>query len=569
MRSRKDAGVGLLLALAIGVAWAHDQGFFAQQRFSDPISYWGDAFYSAAAVSAARRGDFFPFTSKMIPSLGAPFGANWNDFPATDDLVYWLVGLIARLTDTIVAVNIGYMLAFITAGLSMYFVARRFGFRREGAALAGFFYGMTHYLVVRTVHHYSLTFIGIMPWNVLVMCYLGSRRGLPFKSARFRIAAIATIFTGMSFVYYIFFAAQLYVLGTLAGALRHGRKMKWVPVLALSAIFAVSALSVSLDTIRYAWANGLNQAAVTRSPSDIELYALKPVSFMVPSHIHRWAFMRAIWAKERVQSLINGEEPAPYLGVLGCAFLAALALAATVVRIRGRGPAFITALSATTVWLVIAHVAGGLTGVLGLFNFYMFRSTNRVSVMVLTVVTLFGAWLVPWLLRRWPAKVRWAVCIALALASRYEQGDMVNPRESVANNRRQADSDRHLVEAMEAQLPPGAMIYQLPPMHFPEVPPSYAVDTYELFRPYFFAKTFRFSHGDVKGRPNGEWKFKVAALPAPEMIAQLKASGFAAILLNRKGYGDNGTALVNQLVAAGCRVVAQSDLLDNVAVALP
>ncbi len=555
--------------MAIGLAWAHDQGFFGEQKFSDPISYRGDAYFAAAIVAAARRGDYFPFTSKMVDSLGAPFVANWNDFPGTDDFVFWAVGVLARFTDTIVAINIGYMLACITSGVSLFFVARRFGFRRQGAVLGGFLYGMAHYIFVRTVHHYSLTFIGIIPWNVLVMCYLGSRRGLPLKSKRFRLAVIATIFTGWSFVYYIFFAIQLYAFGALAGVMKNGRKTKWVPILSLAAVFAVSALSVSLDSVLNLAKNGPNMGAISRQAHEVELYALKPISFITPSHMHRLPLLREIWFRGKAQAIVNGEEPGPYLGVLGFTFLVALCLTGMAVMVRRRGPQWALVLTATSAWVMIAHSTGGLSSVLGLFHFVLFRSNNRAAVVVLAMSMLYGAWAVPALLKRLPNPASWAICIVLALLARWEQGGIVNPMESVAANRKQVENDRHLVLAMEAKLPEGAMIFQLPAMDFPEAPPSYGVDGYELFRPYFFAKTFRFSHGDVKGRPNAGWKFKVAAMPAQQMAHELKTAGFKAILLNRKGYADGGQALVNQLIGLGCVVVAQSEIGDNIALQLP
>ncbi len=45
----------------------------------------------------------------------------------------------------------------------MIFAARRFGFRREGAMFTGFGYGLVHFIFVRTVHHFSLTSIAMVP----------------------------------------------------------------------------------------------------------------------------------------------------------------------------------------------------------------------------------------------------------------------------------------------------------------------------------------------------------------------------------------------------------------------
>jgi phosphoglycerol transferase len=542
-------------------------GLLGAQRFSDPISYWGDAWFTAAAVAAGRRGEFFPFTSKLLPSLGAPFVANWNDFPGTDDLVFWVVGLMARVSDTIVAINVGFMLACVSAGMSLFFVARRLGARREGAAMAGFLFGMAYYIFVRGVHHFSLTFIGLMPWNVLVMAWLASRRGLPFRSRRFALAVVTTVLTGWSFVYYVFFAAQLYVLGAAAGWLRHGRKLVWRPVLALAGVFLVAVLSVSTDYLLYAREHGSNPSATARQPTEVEYYALKPLNFFIPGANHPLPLMRLAYQRAKVQALIHSEEPAPFLGLAGGPLLIALALTAMASLARGRRPGWVVGFAATAAWFIIAHGVGGLNSVMGLFQMVLFRSMNRASAVVLTLVMLFGAWAVPFALRRLPALARWGACLAVSALAVV---DLLGPSgESLDNNRRQANSDRHLAAAMEAALPAGSAVFQLPPMDFPEAGPAHALGSYELFRPYLFATTLRFSHGDTKGRPNASWKYRVAGLPAPEQVAELKKSGFASVLVNRKGYPDGAQAVLAGLKDAGCRLIVVSDVGDNVALALP
>jgi phosphoglycerol transferase len=566
-RSRRDWVLAGLLGLAIAVAWMGVCGLLGAQRFSDPISYWGDAWFTAAAVAAASRGDFFPFTSKLLPSLGAPFVANWNDFPGTDDMVLWLTGLIARLSDTIVAINVGFMLACVSSGLSLFFVARRYGFRRDGSLMAGFLFGMAYYIFVRGVHHYSLTFIGLLPWNVLVMSYLGSRRGLPWRSRRFALAAVTTVLTGWSFVYYIFFAAQLYVLGTVAGLMRHGRRFAWPPVLALAAIFAVAVLSVSTDFLLHARAYGSNPSATARQPTEVEYYALKPLAFFIPGGNHPLPFLRHAAQRAKAQSIVHGEEPAPFLGLAGGPLLIALALAAMAALARRSRPGWVVAFAATTAWFIIAHAVGGLNSVMGLFQMVLFRSMNRASAVVLTLVLLFSAWAVPRALRRLPALARWAACLAVASLSVVDLSGASG--ESLQSNRQQADSDRHLAAALETALPHGSLVFQLPPMDFPEAGPVHALGSYELFRPYLFSATLRFSHGDTKGRPNAAWKYRVAGLPAPELLAELRRSGFASVLVARKGYPDGGNAVLEGLRQAGARLLLVSEVGDTVALALP
>ena len=55
------------------------------------------------------------------------------------------------------------------------------------------------------------------------------------------------------------------------------------------------------------------------------------------------------------------------------------------------------------------------------------------------------------------------------------------------------------------RLPPGAMVFQLPVMAFPEVAPAHNLGDYEHFRPYLATRALRFSYGMLKGRSRHRW----------------------------------------------------------------
>ena len=104
---------------------------------------------------------------------------------------------------------------------------------------------------------------------------------------------------------------------------------------------------------------------------------------------------------------------------------------------------------------------------------------------------------------------------------------------------------------MEASLPAGAMLFQLPVLPYPEATPPGRMLHYEPFRPYFFSTRLRFSYGTDRGRAREAWQQRVAGLPPEAMAATLERYGFAGILLNRRGYPDEGTSLLRDLADAG------------------
>ena len=103
----------------------------------------------------------------------------------------------------------------------------------------------------------------------------------------------------------------------------------------------------------------------------------------------------------------------------------------------------------------------------------------------------------------------------------------------------QIESDREIVEKMEAVLPPGAMVFQIPIMEFPESP-AQGLSPYDHLRPYLFSNRLRYSFGSMKGREDTRWQKDLANLSLEDAVARLRGLGFRAILINRNGFPDKG-----------------------------
>jgi phosphoglycerol transferase len=561
-RARSDLLAALALTVLITVGWAGNLRLFQDQRLSDPLSYWSDAHFIGAVVAASARGEYSPFASKTVPSLGAPFIANWNDFPLSDDWLFFLTGQAARVLGTFGAINLGYLLGCVLAGLSLFVVSRRLHRPRDFSLMAGLLYGLTTYAFYRGVHHYTLLYYWVLPWAVLVSFWAASRAGIPLKSGRFRFGALVFLIVGWSSPYYLFFFLQLFGLSFLSHLGRRGRRAHLLGPLLLVLVGGLSFLSVNLDSIAFTWAHGPNREAVGRSAQDGELYALKPINLFIPGNNHRFAFMKKLAEQRDAASIATGEVPGPYLGFAGAVMLLWLLVHAALAAGRRRID-FGLSCALIVAWFLIGHSVGGENSLLAVFGFKLFRSVNRASIMIFAVVLLFATWGLPRLLRRLPPLARWVVALLIGVGGAFEAAPVVADAASVASDRRLAESDRALVAKAEAALPVGAKVFQLPPMHFPEVGPSGGVGSYELFRPYFFSKTLTFSHGDIKGRPNADWKFRVAALPVDQMVKELKSNGFSAIYVNTKGYGDT-SSLVTAFSQQGVTVIAVADANDSV-----
>jgi phosphoglycerol transferase len=108
-------------------------------------------------------------------------------------------------------------------------------------------------------------------------------------------------------------------------------------------------------------------------------------------------------------------------------------------------------------------------------------------------------------------------------------------------------SDADLVKRIEATVPAGVMIFQLPYVPFPEGGPLLLMQDYDLFRPYLHSKNLRWSYGAIKDRDTASWQMATASLPADQFLETISLGGFSGVYIDRKGYADNAAALETKL----------------------
>ena len=96
---------------------------------------------------------------------------------------------------------------------------------------------------------------------------------------------------------------------------------------------------------------------------------------------------------------------------------------------------------------------------------------------------------------------------------------------------------------VQAAVPAGSSIFQLPYLAFPESPPLFQMSDYSPFTGYVHTTGLRWSYGAMKGRPDAAWQEATAALPPAAMIARLREAGFGALWVQLNGYEDGGAAI--------------------------
>jgi hypothetical protein len=389
----------------------------------------------------------------------------------------------------------------------------------------------------------------------------------PVTQTRARAIAciIVAVIFGTQSPYYTWLFAQFLFLTSVICFLRGERKRALWPIFIAAVVFATFVL-MNFDTWYSKYALGPNPGAIaSRSFADLERYALKPIELLVPLG-HRIPAIEA-WAIKSYfqQVLFLGETGAPYLGMVGIASLIILlgrVAAALGTRSAYKIPSHFWGL----LWILSYSVVGGIGALFGVTGLILFRCSNRYSIVILALLLLFLVKQMTTWCRRWPFPGKFAFAAGVLALGIWDQPPTFYSGQEVAIPRWQVISDRTLVQEMESKLPPGAMIFQLPIVDFPESPPVESMGDYEQFRPYLHSRTLRFSYGSNKGRPRERWQREAEQLGPAGFIATLERYGFAAILINKAGYKDSGAALVASLAAAGRgTIIAESPHFISIA----
>jgi phosphoglycerol transferase len=557
LNRRQPTGAAVCATLITGVLclagpWLAFGPMHDWARYPLSYTYRGDALANLWVIKTVMETGS-PYAS---PALGAPFGASFFDFPRSEVfflLFYRTAGLIT--SNVALTHNVFYLAGFPLVAWSALAVLRRELHVAWPLAVAGaivFCWLPYHFLRLEHLHLSNYVAVPIAAW---LMLRVGGERP-PFFERGGIDAATPALWLAMAVValtssYYAFFAVVL-IVGV--GAIQALAARSWRP--AGSALLVAACIGLALTialtpVIRYRAVEGLNRLAVARSLRESDVYSLRPIHLLLPSASHTSATLASFARTYNASEPLNENQVAA-LGFIGAAgFVLLLLHLFTGNRILPAIPALVT-LARGNLIAVLFGVSGGVGAVVALLVTPQFRALNRISVFVAffsitAVVTAIDRGVGR--LGKWRAPVTYGVAAALVLFAFIDQPPA--PRHGIATLAATFDSDHAFVDRIEALLPPGAMVYQLPYTQFPEVPPLHREPLYSSMRMFVHSRDLRWSYGGMKGRPGDYWHEALNRLSVPDRLARIGASGFAGIVLDRAALPDAGLTHEQALAALG------------------
>ena len=483
-----------------------------------------------------------------------------------DVLHFGVIKLLGCLFhDPAVVLNLYYLLPFPLTALSSYFVLRRLRLGRLPALVASVLYICLPYHLTRFHGHLFLSAYYLLPLMILLIVCVGMGRH-PFLrpnpdgvAPRWRFltweavgAAGLCVLSGLNGAYYAFFFC-FFLLA--AGARAAFRDRKWAPMLVAGLLMLLTAASLGAalaPTFLGKARDGANPETAARSPGEADLFGLSISEMLLPTNGHCVPVLARL--RDRYQAAIGrrptGEEWSEPLGVVGAAGFLWL-FGRFLLRRRGKVERVEDQLAFLNAAAVGLGTVGGFGACFAFFVSPMIRCYNRISIFI-AFFALAGLFLALHRLAAHSIRGRWGrLAFAAGLASLLVLGlwDETSPRwiPNYALAKKEYADDAEFGQRVEAVLPAGAMVYQLPYMPFPENGPLCNLADYDLLRPYFHTRTLRFSYGAMKGRDTSRWQATLAHRPLPQALEQLALSGFSGVYVDRSGFADGGTALEAEL----------------------
>ena len=561
-----------LLALALTAAAMTWMMRLWRANLRVPFRYDSDALGHAAHFQTILETGWYEYQ----PRLGVPYGQHYHDYPFSDDLHMAMAKILTWFTsDWAVAFNGYYLLTFPLCALTAVWFFRQCGLRPGWSVVLAVLFATAPYHFLRNEMHLFLSGYYLLPAGLVVVLWVA--RGEPVWRRRPGVKPVLGVLTGRgaatvvvlgllvySGVYYAVFVGLLLVAaGLLALARTRDRRRFGGAVMVGLTLLGWYVLALLPDLL-YSLANGSNSDAFVRVPSDAQYYALRFGQLVMPPAGHPWSLLADLreWYDDRYPPI--AEQPALGLvAAIGFLLLLILGLGA-IARARRRGPDLrrtgvtFDQLSALTWTAFLLSTSGGL-GVFVSMAVVAIRGWNRMSIVIgllalagfgLVVQSLQARWVRRAGLRRPVLRrvLRSAVPAALVLVIGVADQSLDGAVPDYAEVGATFASDQAFFGNLEAQLPDGAMVFQLPFRDFPESAKINDTTESDQLRPFLNTTTLRWSAGGIKGRPQVDWAKSVTYQPAERMTRQLAVIGFVGIVVDRVATTDHGRSFEYDLM---------------------
>jgi phosphoglycerol transferase len=529
----------------------------------------GDCLFESMVVKTILKTGWYTFNS----SLGAPQGMELYDFPMAEGAHVLLIRFFGLFSSNwAVVMNLFYLAGYVFSSLTALFAFRQLRLPML-TSIAGsllFAFLPTHYL--RGENHLFLSSYYFIPLIITALLWISTGVPLMVRTSSGRVqyrptrrgvaALVFCVLIGSGGVYHAFFSALFFLALLIRAALQDGTGRRMVESLLCLATICVSLGLNLLPSFVFWGGHGTNPIVAKRSFWEADAYGLSIADLVLPVLNHRLpalASIRTLYMRSVHGIIPDTSFLAPLGSVISLGFL-------LLVGISLVGPGrlaqyqYIRSLAGFNLLALLLATFGGFGS---LFNFWVspqIRCYERISVYIafFALVALITA------LERISvglggSRLGQAFVLISGLLMGLGLLDLT-PAEAwkIHTDSTSFRDDDAFVSAIERSMPKAAMILQLPYDPFPEYGFVNKMLDYDHFRGYLHSHDLRWSYGATKGRQEADWQSAIAGLPPARLLNVARLAGYQGIYVNRMGFADRGTAMLDALAGLLDREPMQS-----------
>ena len=491
--------------------------------------------------------------------VGEPGVQELYDFPVIDHLHFALIWFLGRFTsDVLLVYNVYNLLTYPLTALTAMLVLRWLKLSLPAAMVGALLYAFLPYHQERYQYHYFLAAYWVVPLSLMPALAIckgefplyplapdGTRRRKLLSFGAVWPLALGVV-TASAGAYYAFFACASYAFAGAYGSVMF--RTRRAAVAAAWVIAPVVAVGVAYHYPTYAYQkkNGVNPIT-DRMPEEAEVFGLKLAHLILPANDHNVTALARFRAMYSTVHRPVDAESAGSLGVIGATALIALLVLAVLPHRRRwpEGP-----LAGLVLFLILLATVGGFGSLFNVLVTAQIRAYNRISVFI-GFLCIFAAmwWADRFLLTRTGRRTRrlrypaFALVLAVGYSDQTPWGwNWFNPNGmvKVENQAERFRADKRFFKEVEEKTP-GARVFCLPYVAFPESPPVHQLAAYEHGRGFYMTDTLTWSFGAVKRREADMWQRQVAFEKPDEFLRRIVVRGFDGLFIDGRGYPPRWT----------------------------
>ncbi len=500
------------------------------------------------------------------PALGTPGAMQFYDFPAVDNGLFLLVKLGAMfIKNPHILFNVTYFSTFFLSAWSALFAARKLGVSVPLAIAVAILFAFAPYHYWRGPWHLLLSDYASIPLAVLIsLCVcrgdalLAGRddRGkirLAWQGEKSGICLFAAAVISLGNPYYVVLGAYFVAISGLAALVR-GRLAGLLDATLIAVLIMGSFVGQLIPIAAFQYRNGPNLIVLSRTPDEARNLSLHVAHLLEPTIGHRVLgsfkpdYQRIVDSRSRTPLLaaltVHESRLCGSLGLMGaCGLLLLLGAGLGSGTTVGTTASTLRDLAILNMAALLLALSGGFYEPIADHLFAIIRGYNRMSIYIefmallaLALIADAGRLRFGW--SRWGFQL---VTAALVVVGLLDQTPVLIAPDHAAEAS-EFYRDQRFFQRIEASVPPGTRILQLPHARFPKSGRVFRMANHDHFRAYLHTGRLRWSFGAVSGRETEAILRRVAGLSPEEMVLELSRLGFGGIYINCNGFSDERTA---------------------------